>query len=255
MGDLELAHQLADEARRVSMRRFGSNIEARAKRDGTIVTDADEAVEDALRALLGSARPSDAVLGEERGRTGSSDRVWIIDAIDGTDSFANGEREWGTLIALEVGGEVVVGVADAPVRMRRTWAERGRGAFAAVDASPHQPNRLHVSSEADIRHARCFVVPLEWCRDQRDVDAATRVNAATRSATPTDHPAIQVAAGGYEAAVFFKTGPWDVAAPSLIVEEAGGRFSDLDGNRRLDAGCVMYTNGFIHDRLLAIVKR
>lgn len=217
------------------------------------MTDADEAVEDALRAMLATDRPGDSVLGEERGLTGLSERRWIIDGIDGTDSFAAGRSEWGTLIALQVDGDVVVGVADAPVFGRRFWATRGGGTYAATDEE-RTPLRLGVNRGVDIHQCRVIVPPLSWCRDDRDVAAANRVAMATRPAAPTEHPAIQVAMGGCEAAIFFRTGPWDIAAPALIVEEAGGKFTDLDGHRRLDSGCAVYSNGLIHDELLRLLS-
>ena len=253
MDDLELAHELADQARRVSLGWFGRRIDSRVKPDGTIVTQADEAVEDALRHVLASQRPADAILGEERGRTGASERVWILDGIDGTDSFAVGGNEWGTLIALQVADEVVLGIADAPVFDRRVWAQRGEGAFAIVGASL-TPQRLRVTVHGEIGRCRTVVPSLAWCRDDRDIAAVERLGTATVSVAATNHPAIQVALGDCEASLFFKTGPWDVAAPALIVEEAGGRFSDFEGNRRIDAGCVLYSNGVVHDQLLAILS-
>ena len=255
MDDLAVAHLLADEARRVSLGWFGGTIASRTKPDGSIVTDADEAVEDALRHMLASRRPADAVLGEERGLTGAGERVWLLDGIDGTDSFAIGGNEWGTLIALQVAGEVVLGIADAPVFDRRYWASRGEGAHLMTGTSFTLHPELRVSEHGEMRQCRMIVPPLQWCRDARDLDAVDRLRAATVPVDATNHPAIQVAAGDCDAALFFKTGPWDVAAPAIILEEAGGRFSDLDGNRRLDAGCVLYSNGVVHDQLLEILTR
>src|SRR6185436_13755621 len=113
--DLQLARQLADAAATISLAHLGQDIGRWSKTDGSLATDADLAVEDALRAQLRSERPDDAVLGEERGQTGSSSRRWILDAIDGTVSFAAGGADWGTLIALERDGQIVVGVCDEPV--------------------------------------------------------------------------------------------------------------------------------------------
>ena len=155
--DLDFALRLADAAREISLARFRGSFQKRLKADGSIVTEVDEAVEDELRELLARERPADAILGEERGASGSGERRWIIDAIDGTLSFAAGETGWGTLIALEAGGDVVVGVCDDPARDRRSWAVKGRGAFRTEGAS--KPRRLQVSGTTELERARSFVPP------------------------------------------------------------------------------------------------
>lgn len=132
--DLELAHRLADTAAAVSRAYFRGELRSWAKSDGSLATEADLAVEDAIRAVLSCERQTDAVLGEERGLTGSGNRRWIIDGIDGTVDFAAGSPDWGTLIALEIDGEVVVGVCDQPIHERRYWATKGGGAFSSSAA-------------------------------------------------------------------------------------------------------------------------
>ena len=127
--DLALSHRLADAAAQVSLSYFRRELRRWSKTDGSLATEADVAVEDELRARLRAERPGDAVLGEEHGQTGAGSRRWIIDGIDGTVDFAAGEADWGTLIALEVDGRVVVGVCDQPAHNRRYWAMRGSGVF------------------------------------------------------------------------------------------------------------------------------
>src|SRR6185295_17860525 len=105
--DLTLAHELADAAAVISLAHFRRELRSWSKPDGTLATEADVAVLDGLRARIAVARPGDAVLGEERGETGSGRRRWIIDGIDGTVDFAAGSPDWGTLIALEVDGRIV----------------------------------------------------------------------------------------------------------------------------------------------------
>jgi len=249
--DLDLALRLADAAREISLARFRGPFQKRLKADGSIVTEVDEAVEDELRELLARARPNDAILGEERGASGAGERRWIIDAIDGTLSFAAGKTGWGTLIALEVGGEIVVGVCDDPPIDRRYWAVRGGGAFRADGAS--QPRRLQVSGTTDLQRARSFVPPPEWVRGDDAQAMAVALAAATRPTASEDHPALQVAFGGYDVAVFFMAGPWDLAAPSLVVEEAGGRFTDLSGAVTLTAGAV-FSNGSVHDATIDCLR-
>jgi histidinol-phosphatase len=249
--DLDLALRLADAAREISLSRFRGPFQKRLKADGSIVTEVDEAVEDELRELLARERPKDAILGEERGASGDGERRWIIDAIDGTLSFAAGKPGWGTLIALEVAGDVVVGVCDDPPIDRRYWAVKGAGAFRTDGAS--QPKRLQVSGTTELKRARSFVPPPEWVRGDEAHAMAIALAAATRPTESEDHPALQVAFGGYDVAVFFMAGPWDLAAPSLVVNEAGGRFTDLDGAVTLTAGAV-FSNGGVHDAIVDCLR-
>lgn len=244
--DRLLGHHLADEARRVSLSWFRRTLDTRTKADGGLVTDADLAVEDALRSLLAAERPTDSILGEERGQTGSSERRWFLDGIDGTEAFVAGKHEWGTLIALEVAGEVVLGIVDQPALGRRYWAAIGLGAHEC-DGAGGSVRQLHVSEVTALEQCRSYLPPPEWRGDRRVADAAARLGSIARPEPARDHPAIQVAWGGYEVALFGQAGPWDFAAPALIVSEAGGRFSDLDGHFRLDTGSGLFTNGLVHD--------
>ncbi len=250
--DLNLALRLADAARGISLARFRGNFKTRIKSDGSVVTEVDEAVEDELRHMLALERPRDAMLGEERGSTlGSGDRRWIVDPIDGTHSFAEGTAQWGTLIALEIAGEIAIGVCDDPPLDRRYWAVRGRGAFRADAGGP--PVRLRVTQTSDLKQARSFVSPEQWVRtdDARAMSAAFA--STTKPAAAEDHPALQVAFGGYDVAVFFMAGPWDLAAPSIVVEEAGGKFSDLTGAATLTGGAV-FSNGLLHDATVRLLR-
>lgn len=247
--DLAFALRLADTARAISLARFRGRLIRRTKPDGSIVTDADEAVEDALRAAIRQERPGDAVLGEERGQTGSGSRRWVLDGIDGTNSFANGDPYWATLIALEEDGEIVVGVCDQSPRDRRYFARRGGGAFLEEGGAPGR--RLRVSSTEQLRRARGFVPSPEWLRDAQARTIAATLADASQPEVPEDHPALLVARGELDFAVFFAMGPWDVAAPSIVVREAGGRFSNLLGRTELSGGAV-FSNGRLHDAVLAI---
>jgi histidinol-phosphatase len=250
--DLALARQLAEEARTISLAAFRGRFEKRRKKDGSIVTSADEAVERAIRARLSRERPDDAMLGEEFGETGLGPRRWVVDAIDGTASFAGGGTQWGTLIALEVDGVVAVGVCDMAPIDRCYFAASGQGAHC-IDRGG-APERLHVSATADLRGARCFVPGPEWTRGADQMRAAA-LAARTGIVEPDDHPALRVAAGEIEAAIFFMGGPWDVAAPSIVVREAGGRFGDLNGGASIARGGGLFSNGAVHDAALAVVGR
>ncbi|HEU4618404.1 MAG TPA: inositol monophosphatase family protein [Gammaproteobacteria bacterium] len=247
--DLALAHALADAARSVSMTYFRRSPRQWRKRDGSLVTEADEATEDEVRRRLASERPTDAMLGEERGQIGTGRRRWIVDAIDGTVHFAAGLPKWETLIALEVDGRVVVGVCDSPAREKRCWAVRGGGAFRADDGK--EGARVAVSRNRVLEGARSFVPPPEWLPDRRAQELAEKLSTLTNPAPPEDHPALQVAFGGYDVAFFFMGGAWDVAAPSIVVEEAGGKFTDFGGRYALETGCI-FSNGLVHDAAVRI---
>ena len=251
--DLALAMRLADAARQRSLSYFRRELQQWSKGDGSLATEADLAVEDELRRILAAERADDAVLGEERGQTGESTRCWIIDGIDGTIDFAAGEADWGTLIALEIDGRIVLGVCDQPVHKRRYWAVRGGGAFCAGDGV-RTPTRLQTSTHATLALARSYLPPPHWVPDEISQTIGNALKAATRPEPQTDHPAIQVALGSSEFAVFFLMGPWDIAAPALIVEEAGGRFSDFSGRFSIRSGSAVFSNGAVHDEILALVS-
>jgi len=236
----------------VAMRHFRGPLTSRTKSDGSIVTDADEAVEDALRAMVASERPDDAVLGEERGLTGRGPRTWILDGIDGTHSFAEGGTEWGCLIALQIGCGVVIGVVEQPTESVRYWATRGGGAHQRTAAGAIVPLAVDTGT-TDLSSARAVIPSREACRTERAGQIAG-VMATLVKVPVTNHPALQVAAGDADAAVLVGGGPWDLAAPALIVEEAGGRFTDLDGTPSLDSGGGLFTGGEIHDALVQRIR-
>jgi histidinol-phosphatase len=251
--DLTLAHRLADAAASVSLSYFRGELRRWSKADGSLATEADVAVENDLRARVRAERMDDAFLGEEGGQTGSGTRRWIVDGIDGTVEFAAGSPDWGTLIALESDGEIVVGVCDQTARRRRYWAVKGSGAFSS--SASGAPRRLQVSTVRDLQLARSYVPPAQWLPDERARAAAATVASATSPAPHVDHPALQVAAAGYDLVVFLIAGPWDLAAPALIVEEAGGRFTDLAGRRNLTSGNAVFSNGVLHDAALRLVEK
>lgn len=250
--DLALARRLAAAAAEVTLTYWKQAPREWRKPDGSVVTEADHATETRLRALLAETRPGDAILGEEFGASGAGARRWILDGIDGTAQFAEGSDAWGTLIALETDGVVVLGLCIEPATHRVTWALRGEGAFRTVADGPQV--RLAVSRTRGLAGVRGWVPPPRYVPDaasQRGVDAV-------RAAMPcsdhlTYHPAFDVASGALDAAVFYTGGPWDFAAPALIVEEAGGRFSDHAGRRTVDSGRGLYSNGLLHDAVLAVV--
>lgn len=237
--DLSLALSLADTADEISLRRFGArDLVVETKPDLTPVTEADRAVEEAIRKLLAAERPGDGVLGEELGSTGSSDRRWIVDPIDGTRNYSRGVPVWATLIALEENGELRLGVVSAPALGRRWWAERDAGAFGNGE-------HIHVSAVTAVGDAvLCFAL------EQPLPELAHRCWHPRGYGDFWAH--MLVAEGAVDGAIdAVGVSLWDLAAIQPIVEEAGGRFSDARGVRRADGGTAVSSNGHLHDELIA----
>ena len=150
--DLALAHELADAADAITLDRFGAlDLVVERKPDLTPVSDADTAVERAVRALLATRRPGDAVLGEEYGETGTGPRRWVVDPVDGTKNFVRGVPVWATLVDLQVDEHVEVGVVSAPALGRRWWAARGLGSHAGTSYA--DARRLRVSGVTSLADA------------------------------------------------------------------------------------------------------
>ncbi|MCW2572056.1 MAG: histidinol-phosphate phosphatase [Frankiales bacterium] len=250
--DLALAHSLADAADAITLARFRAlDLTVETKPDLTPVSDADRAVEEQMRRLLASARPGDAVLGEEYGVEGDGPRRWVVDPIDGTKNFVRGVPVWATLIALQVDEEVTVGVVSAPALGRRWWAGRGLGAHAGPSASDAE--RLRVSSVSRLADAALSYSSLDGWEKQGRLEGLLDL---TRSVWRTrafgdfwSH--VLVAEGAVDLSCEPEVSLWDLAALQVVVEEAGGRFTDLSGEARPDRGSVVCTNGLIHDAVLA----
>jgi histidinol-phosphatase len=240
ISDLELALRLADAADAVSLPSFRSGLAIETKPDLTPVTEADRAVESELRRILAVERPDDAILGEEEGAAGGSARRWLVDPIDGTRNYSRGIPVWATLIALESEGVMQLGVVSAPALARRWWAERGAGAFANGE-------EIHVSSVDTVENSvLSFAI-------ENEVPAIAR-RAWHARGFGDFWPYMLIAEGCVDGAL---DGPgvkeWDLAATQVIIEEAGGRFSDFGGEPRIDGGSAVASNGLIHDELLAAV--
>ena len=253
--DLTLAHELADAADAITQARYqASDLVVDTKPDLTPVSDADRAVEDAVRRILGERRPQDAVVGEERGSTGGGARRWIVDPIDGTKNFVRGTPSWATLLALEVDGEIVVGVVSAPALVRRWWAARGDGAWVR---SPAGNRRCQVSKVATLADAFLSYASLEGWEDSgrlaRFLDLTREVWRTRAYGDFWSH--MLVAEGAVDVSCEPEVSLWDLAALQPIVEEAGGRFSDLSGVATADGGSVVCSNGLLHDALLTALNQ
>jgi histidinol-phosphatase len=255
--DLDLAHRLADAADAISSARFTAlDLVVTTKPDRTPVTDADQAVERAIRGILATERPDDSILGEEYGVQGSSTRQWIIDPIDGTANYLRGVPVWATLISLAIDGKPVVGVVSAPALGRRWWAAIGQGAWTIdrpyADEQPLAPRRLQVSGISELADASLSYNSLKGWDEAGRLDSLL---ALSRSVWRTRAYGemwsyMMVAEGSVDIAGEFDLQPYDMAALVPIVEEAGGRFSSVDGTPGPWSGNALATNGALHEAAL-----
>lgn len=254
--DVRLAHVLADNADNLSMDRFGAqDLEISTKPDMTYVTEADKAVEEALRRQLKSTRTRDVVLGEEQGEiegsTGSHERRWIIDPIDGTSNFVRGVPVWATLIALEEAGEIVAGLVSAPAIGRRWWASKDGGAFTGK--SFMNAREIRVSSVPDLDDAFFSYASVKgWDAIDKGAAFGALLRRVWRTRAYGDFWSYMlVAEGAVDIAAEPDLELWDMAALDIIVREAGGRFTGLDGRNGPWSGNALATNGRLHDAALA----
>jgi histidinol-phosphatase len=251
--DLQLALGLADAADALTMSRFRAlDLAVESKPDMTPVSEADRAAEELIRKRLRAERPDHIVLGEEFGvdGPGGSPWRWVIDPIDGTKNYVRGIPVWATLIALQHDGRTVVGVASAPALGRRWWAAAGEGAFA--DGEP-----IHVSRVAAIDDAHLSYASLTgWDEIGRGDAFGTLARRFWRTRAFGDFwQHVLVAEGAIEVALEPEVSLWDLAALQVIVEEAGGRFTDLDGRAWPEGGNAVSSNGLLHDEVLVALGR
>jgi|SRR5262252_1231811 len=249
--DLRFAHVLADAADDITMRRFRAlDLDVHAKADMSPVTDADLATEESLRNVLSRARPRDAMLGEEYGRTGFGQRCWVIDPIDGTMNFVRGVPVWATLIGLMADGQPTVGVVSAPALGRRWWGARDGGAWTGRSLTKAAPCRVsEVSKLADASLSYSDIASWEQAgRLTQFIDLAKSVSRTRAYGDFWSH--VLVAEGAVDISAEYDVSLWDLAAVQVIVEEAGGIFTDLSGNTTPDGGSVLCTNGLLHDAAL-----
>lgn len=257
LADLALAGRIADAADAITTARFGAgDLVVTDKPDLTPVSDADLAVEHAARDLLTAQRPADAVLGEELGGpTSSPGRCWVLDPIDGTKSFVRGVPVWATLISLLVDDLPVLGVVSAPALGRRWWASAGGGAWLRIGKDA--PRRLEVSAVAELGSASLGFSSLSGWRDRglREkfldlTDAVWRVRGYGDFFSYC-----LLAEGAIDVAAEPEVSLWDLAALDVLVREAGGSFTGLDGTPGPGTGSAVATNGLLHPAVLAALTR
>ncbi len=252
--DLRLAHVLADDADSLSTSRYQAlDLRVDTKPDLSPVTDADRAVEEGIRRTLSRARPRDAVLGEEEGSTGFSQRRWVVDPIDGTKNFVRGVPVWATLISLMVEDEVVVGVVSAPQLNRRWWAMKGGGAFSG--RSLFKSTQCQVSDVSRLEDASLSYASLGgWDERGRLDDFISLTRRCWRTRAYGDFWSYMlVAEGSVDIAAEPELHIYDMAALDVIVREAGGRFTSLDGKDGPTGGNALATNGILHETVLGFL--
>ena len=252
---LAFALTCADAADTLALEHFRRDLVIETKPDRTFVTQADTAIERLIRGRIGAAYPDHGLVGEEYGTEDGSGTVrWYIDPIDGTHNFMRGVPLFGTLLAVEADGDVVVGVMSAPALGERWYATRGGGSWAvgALGPAAGTPRRIGVSKVSAIADSQVlYASPLdiEASGEAPGFDALIRSAWRDRGFGDFWGYAL-VAEGAAEAMIEVGPNSWDLAAPSIVVEEAGGRMTDIHGVRSIHNGSALATNGLLHDRVI-----
>ena len=252
--DLRLAHVLADDADSITTTRFKAiDLHVMSKPDLTPVTDADQAVEEGIRRTLSRVRSRDAVVGEEQGTTGHSQRRWVVDPIDGTKNFVRGVPVWATLIALVVEDEVVLSVVSAPQLQRRWWASVGNGAWTG--RSLLKATRCQVSDVRRLEDASFAYSSLHGWEERGQLDDfVALMRRVWRSRAYGDFWSYMLLAeGAVDIAAEPELEVYDMAALDVIVREAGGQFTSLDGTPGPFGGNAVASNGHLHEAALAFL--
>jgi len=249
---LALGQAACDEADAIARSVFRRDLEISTKPDRTFVTQADTAIERSIRSRILAAYPDHGLVGEEYGtEAGDAAIRWYIDPIDGTHNFIRGVPLFGTLLAVEQDGELQAAVISAPALRERWWARRGGGAWAH-SADEAAPRRIRVSSVGALDDAQVLY------GSGHDIEASGRA--------PGFHALLGevwrergfgdfwgyalLAEGAAEAMLEVDLSTWDAAAPTVLIEEAGGRVTDFAGRRAIDSGTFLATNGLLHEEVL-----
>ena len=266
--DLALAHALADLADAISLDRYqAQDLVITTKPDNSPVTDADRAVETAIREALATHRQTDGLVGEEFGSDkGTSGRYWVIDPIDGTKNFMRGVPTWATLIALvqvDSSGveEVVVGIASAPALARRWSAAKGHGAFVRFNAgsandlsedfdAPSNEKKISVSKVGKLSDASISYSDFVGWGDRLDPFQKMLANAWRTRGIGDFWSHMLVAEGAVDVAIEPSLAVWDMAALDIIVREAGGAFTNTSGQNGPFGGSGVSTNGVLHNAVI-----
>ena len=247
--ELAFAEELADRAGHMALSYFRNDPEVTWKPDSTPVTEADIAVEAMIRRELSRRFPNDAIRGEEGGIEGSSERMWIVDPIDGTRNFAAGIQIWANLLALKVGDEYVMGLVNAPALGERYAATTGGGATWNGRA-------MAVSDVSATADGMVVLGDLEaWAGTPRGDRLMQLIHGARRNRGFGDFWGhMLVARGAAEVMVEPALSEWDFATLVVIVTEAGGRVTQVDGSPPVHGGSLVSSNGHVHDEVLTALR-
>lgn len=245
---LVLLFEMADRADAISTRYFlSTDLHVETKPDRTLVTKADVAVEEAIRALVARKHPGVGVFGEEHGETkGDGATRVIVDPIDATANFARGIPVFATLLAVETDGEIVAGLVSAPALQRRWHAARGAGAFCG-------DRRLKVSGVRQLSDAQVFHGSLAGGEAVPNTKKLPGLLAKTwrQRGFGDFYQHMLLAEGCGELGLDPLVAPWDIAALQIIVEEAGGKATAFTGERSIYGGSLLTSNGHLHAEALA----
>lgn len=256
--DLELALRLANIADEISLKRYQAlDLVIETKPDLTPVTDADKAVESAVRGEISKVRADDLVVGEEFGSPDSlaGKYYWVIDPIDGTKNYLRGVPTWATLIGLiDPSGEVVVGVVSAPALARRWWAAKGLGAKTQFNSGAGEISELKVSKVSKLSDASISYSDLIGWGNRKDKFVALQEKVWRTRGHGDFWSHMLVAEGAVDIAVEPSLSLWDMAALDVIVREAGGKFTNLDGKDGPHGMSAISSNGLLHNDFTEEIK-
>ena len=264
--DLDLAQRLADLSDAISLDRYLANdLVVETKPDTTPVTDADRAVEKVIRETLAKERPSDLIIGEEFGgleklvSASEGSRFWIVDPIDGTKNFLRGVPTWATLIALaqitSTGPKVIAGVVSSPALGRRWFARTGGKAFVTETFSGMSRTReIQVSKVAKFDDASLSYSDLNGWKERKGAFVSLFDSLWRTRAVGDFFSHMLVAEGAVDIAAEPTLALWDMAAVAVIVTEAGGRFTSLDGDEGPFGVSGVSSNGLLHNKFLQSVE-
>lgn len=259
---LQVANRIAKSAGHVTLEYFQTDqFSVDFKGDGSPLTIADREAETHLRAEIESAFPNDAIQGEEfDDKDGTSGFRWILDPIDGTKSFITGVPLYGTMVAVEKIGssdtrDAIIGSVYFPGLDEGIFAARGQGAFS-FKSSQH-PKQARVSSKSDIKKSVLLTTSVpDFEARGADKAFAKLANQFYFSRTWGDvYGYYLVATGRAEAMIDPELNVWDAAAVQPIIEEAGGRYSDWNGESKIDTGDAVGSNGHFHDEILQLINK
>ncbi len=248
MNELEVEVRAAKEAGKIQMESFGGQVSRARKDDGTFVSEVDNNCEETIIGIIKSEFPESSFLGEEGGEQGEGERKWLIDPLDGTHNYTRGIPVFAVSIGMELKGELQLGVLHFPVYGWTAVAEKGKG--ASING-----RLLKASETSEICEATIYTAAQKAQRQDGTFDYTTgkifREAQDTRIFGAIAFGGLMVAQGSCDAVVAAKTTPYDIAALSVLVEEAGGKVTSIDGEKPPYLGNCIISNRVLHEKIAA----